>query len=378
MASFGSLMENVSFNVTNGALNDTLSVQLNNLEHLLIHGKHKGVRFYYNQTGGGNVISVMTKSLMGGAISELGELAKNTFKDLLWKDDNYAKNSNPWHEARKKARKKEQDEIKRNGSYDSKYGAFPVNDSKNYVYAVDHHGYVCQDALMLGIPLSDDKKIKFSQKYRLGNYVPGFTQEYSERNIYKTEEGIDIDHLVWYDCTAIVSIDSSKNLVVTQVQGRDYSRKELVSNGDINISVSGYITSPYPDIYPFEEVKKLRQILRYKGIIKVNNQILDGWDIDKIIIKDFSFPQEEGSKAIQRYSFNAVAVQPIRLSEVSEDTIKIITQPFDTRRDKEENKWVDMLNKQLERLKKAAANDIDVIVSQGSDYLMYDLLDKSL
>ena len=123
-------------------------------------------------------------------------------------------------------------------------------------------------------------------------------------------------------------------------------------------------------------MKKLRQILRYKGVIKVNNQILDNWDIDKIIIKDFSFPQEEGSKAIQRYSFNAVAVQPVKLSEVNEDTIKLVTQPFETERKDEENKWADLLNKQLERLKMAASDTLDLGVSVGSDYLMNDLLNK--
>ena len=86
MANFGSTMADVGFNVTNGAINQTLSVQLNNLEHMLIHGKHKGVRFYYDQTSGGNVLSVLTKSLIGGAVSELSTLAKNTFKDLLWKN----------------------------------------------------------------------------------------------------------------------------------------------------------------------------------------------------------------------------------------------------------------------------------------------------
>lgn len=380
MAGFGTIINSdVTFNVTNGALNETLATQINNLEHLLIHGKHQGVRFYYDQTSGGNVLTVMTKSLVGGAVSELGSLAKNVFKDLLWKDDNKP-TASTWYIEKKAARKKEQDEIKRNGLYNSQYGAFPVNNYQNYVYAVDHGGYLCNDALMLGIPLAEDKKLKFSQKYRLSkitddNFWISEVERINDSNAYQ-ENNFETDHLVWYDCTAVVSVDSSKNLVITSVQGRDYSRKELVSNGDINISVNGYITSPFPDIYPFEEVKKLRQILRYKGVIKVNNQILDSWDIDKIIIKDFSFPQEEGGKAIQKYSFNAVAVQPVRLSEVNEDTIKLVTQPFETEQRDEENKWADLLNKQLERLKMAASDVLDVGISQGNDYLMNDLWNK--
>lgn len=359
MANFGSTMADAGFNITNGAINQTLSVQLNNLEHLLIHGKNKGVRFYYDQTSGGNVLSVLTKSLIGGTVSELGTLAKNTFKDLLWKDAQKENPQSGWSFDRIEAVKTE---------VSQEYGKFPVNGGSAFIYATDHQGYRCRDALMMGIPLDDDKKVRFSQEYRNEDLIADFRTGEQRSQVYTKNDIIDCDHLVFFDCTAIVSIDSSKNLVITPVQGRDYSRKELVSNGDININVTGVITSMYPDVYPAEEVKKLRQILRYKGVIKVNNIILDGWDIDKIIIKDFSFPQEEGGKAMQRYSFSAVAVQPAKLSEVEEDTIGIITQPFDVEV-KEKNKWLNMLEQQLNRLKQAAGNLVDVGLSQGGDLL---------
>ena len=368
MADFGSTMADVGFSVTNGATDQTLSVQLNNLEHLLIHGKHKGVRFYYDQTSGGNVLSVVAKSLIGGAVSELSTLAKNTFKDLLWKDSKKTNERSGWSFDRMEAIK---------GELAKEYGKFPVNKDANgqtneYIYAIDHQGYRCRDALMMGIPL--EKKIFFSQEYRNEDLIADFRTGEKRSQVYTNNDIDNCDHLVFFDCTAIVNIDSAKNLVITPVQGRDYSRKELVSNGDINISVSGVITSMYPDVYPADEVNKLRQILRYKGVIEVNNQILDSWDISKIIIKDFSFPQEAGGKAVQRYSFNAVAVQPVKLSEVDEDSIGIIKQPFDVEV-KEEDKWKDMLDKNIERLKQAAGNLVDVGLSQGSSLLNNEIND---
>jgi hypothetical protein len=217
----------------------------------------------------------------------------------------------------------------------------------------------------------------FSQRYRNEDYITGYSYDGDGKRGYKANDIPNCDHLVWFDSTAIVSVESSKNLVITQVQGRDYSRKELVSNGDVNISVSGYITSLYPDVYPQEEVKKLRQILRYKGIIKVNNIILDSWDIDKIIIKDFNFPQEEGGKSVQRYSFNAVAVQPVMLSEVTEDSIQIITQPFESSDTKKKSKWSDMIDSNIESLKKGAGSLLDVGLSKGSEALNNTLYNKN-
>ena len=353
------LIGDMAFDVTNGALSQTLSVQLNNLEHLLIHGKHKGVRFYYDQTSGGNVLTVMAKSVIGGAVSELSNLAKNTFKDLLWKDPKKEGVSSGWSFDRSKAIKTE---------VDKEYGKFPVNGGGAFVYAVDHQGYRCRDALMMGIPLDDDKKIVVKQEYRNDYLIADFRSGEKREQVYTKNEVNQCDHLVFFDCAAIVNVDSQKSLVITQVQGRDYSCKELVSNGDVNIQVNGCITSLYPDVYPTEEVKKLRQILRYKGVIEVNNIILDNWNIEKIIIKDFNFPQEEGGKAMQRYSFTAVAVQPVTLSEVKEDNIGIITQPFDVE-PKPENKWKDMLEKQLDRLKQSAGSLADVGLSQGGDLL---------
>ena len=62
---------------------------------------------------------------------------------------------------------------------------------------------------------------------------------------------------VFLDLGAIVQVQSSNNLVLTKVQGRDYSRKELISGGDINFTVTGKIVSNYPDVYPYAEVSNL-------------------------------------------------------------------------------------------------------------------------
>ncbi|MCD8080129.1 MAG: DUF6046 domain-containing protein [Bacteroides sp.] len=45
-----------------------------------------------------------------------------------------------------------------------------------------------------------------------------------------------------------VKVTTKNNVVLTQVQGRDYTRKELVSGGDFEISINGLITSRYSDV----------------------------------------------------------------------------------------------------------------------------------
>lgn len=76
---------------------------------------------------------------------------------------------------------------------------------------------------------------------------------------------------VFLDLGAIVQVQSSNNLVLTKVQGRDYSRKELISGGDINFTVTGKIVSNYPDVYPYAEVSKFITLMQHKGVIQVFN-----------------------------------------------------------------------------------------------------------
>lgn len=170
----------------------------------------------------------------------------------------------------------------------------------------------------------------------------------------------DSDTLVWYDTTALITINSDKNLITTRVTGRDYSRKELVSNGDIKFSVSGQITSGRPDVYPSEEIKKFIKVMQYKGIVKINNQMLDQFGISHIVITDFSLTPREGYKAMQSYSFSAIGLQPEKELEIEQDTITIIpqTEMADT---VDDNAWMSMLKNQLDGLKSMAGD----LFSQG-------------
>ncbi|WP_296946789.1 DUF6046 domain-containing protein [uncultured Dysgonomonas sp.] len=121
---------------------------------------------------------------------------------------------------------------------------------------------------------------------------------------------IDIDKIEFVDLHARVNITSKNNIIQTVVQGRDYSRKQFISGGDIEITVTGKIASKYPDIYPEEEVSKLIKLLQYKGVIKCSHTVLNQFNISQIIILSYSIPTSDMARNIQDYSFSCVAVEP--------------------------------------------------------------------
>lgn len=242
----------------------------------------------------------------------------------------------------------------------STYGKMVVTDINGGEHAVicrDYMGYFCTDGLMLKTP--SKKPIKYDMHTQ-----PERTEEANKISL--TEDGVySAKYLVWSDCTALVSINSDRNLILTKVAGRDYSRKELVSNGDINFSVSGHILSGIAEVYPEEKVKKFIQTMRYKGIVEVNNIILDQFNISKIVIKDFSLSPVEGDKSRQDYTFNAVGIQPDSEVQVDEDTLYLDTYIKTTETNEAESKWAKFMKAAAQGAVQSLEETVDNLGAQG-------------
>lgn len=137
------------------------------------------------------------------------------------------------------------------------------------------------------------------------------------------DENFTTQHVVFIDLAPQISMQTKKNLVLTTVQGRDYTRKELVSGGDLVFSVSGNIVSNIPDMYPENDVKKLINIVEYGGIVEVNNMIFDQFNVNRLLIEDFRLERQD-CKNVQPYSMTCVAVEPDTDVVVEADTIDLI------------------------------------------------------
>ena len=246
-----SSLNNLAITATNSAMTSAMGAMFNTLQSKIANGgRDRNCKFYYNDGAGGSILQVAVKGAVGGAVSALKSEAVNAFNSLLNGKRTKSNIGSAWIESELK---KQEEEAK-------EYGMMQVDGGT--IYALDDWGCKAPEALMLGIEL--DQSITVTQKF------PVYRTQVidAKKGIYKEQEPNTINNvvntktLVWYDTTALVTINSDKNLIATRVQGRDYSRKELVSNGDIKFSVSGQITSGKPDIYPSEEVKKFIKVMQ--------------------------------------------------------------------------------------------------------------------
>ncbi len=353
-------LNNLAVTTAGGVLSSTIGTAMDTLQSLIANGgRDSNCKFYYNNGAGGSLIQVATKSVVGGAVSALKNEAVNAFNSLLNGKRTASTNGTEWV---KSELAKQEEESKAYGKLLVK----TTSGKEQAVYALDDWGNVCPDALMLGV--ETDTPIHITQ-----TMASAMSMQPGKSGIAYNDYHVQTNTLVWYDTTALITINSDKNLLATRVTGRDYSRKELISNGDIKFTVSGQITSGKPDIYPSEEMKKFYKVMQYKGIVKINNQILDQLGITHIVIENFSVSPRQGYKALQQYTFSAIGLQPETEIEVSEDTISIIKQnPMSVQED-DSSEWLKMLNSQLEGLKSMASDTF----SQGAGLaagLLNDLL----
>lgn len=176
-------------------------------------------------------------------------------------------------------------------------------------------------------------------------------------------ESFETSLVCFIDLTASVSVQSSKNLILSQVQGRDYTRKELISGGDLTFQISGRIVSDTAGVYPENDVKKFIQIMQHGGIINVNHLFFKQFNVNRIIVKEYSMGNSD-CKNMQPYSFSCVAVEPDEDVEIKADTINTINNEIFKA---EKDKWYKLiLQKQLSSI----AGNVSSVTTLGIDSLV--------
>jgi hypothetical protein len=107
--------------------------------------------------------------------------------------------------------------------------------------------------------------------------------------------------------TVMMNVNQSKNIVRTPIAGRDGTVKEYISDGDFDISISGRLVTPYANVYPREEVNILFELLSLKKQIPVASDFLLLFNIDSIVVLNYTITEVEGSRNQVEFSINALS-----------------------------------------------------------------------
>ena len=123
----------------------------------------------------------------------------------------------------------------------------------------------------------------------------------------------DIDGAEMVISSILMDVNQDRNIIVTNIQGRDGSVKEYISNGDYNVMLRGAIVQVDANSYPGTEVERLHNILKQKFSIPVVSGFLNQFGIRNLTIQSFSFPQKEGFNDTQLFEIRAVSDDDINV-----------------------------------------------------------------
>jgi hypothetical protein len=109
--------------------------------------------------------------------------------------------------------------------------------------------------------------------------------------------------------TVIVSVSQTKNIIATPITGRDGTVKEYIALGDYMVSISGILTAANGQ-YPEESIAALAMAKKAPVSLEVVNKLLQLYDIDNMVIADYSIPQEPGKYSTQVVNIQAWSDNP--------------------------------------------------------------------
>ncbi|MDL2290429.1 DUF6046 domain-containing protein [Paludibacteraceae bacterium OttesenSCG-928-F17] len=106
----------------------------------------------------------------------------------------------------------------------------------------------------------------------------------------------------------LVSIEG-ENVIIKRNVAKSAARgsiKERWCEGDVKISIEGTFVSDDLQKYPTTEIQKLRKVIKQRQAIKVENELLQLFNVNHIIIEDYKLPFSKGEN-VQNYSLSALS-----------------------------------------------------------------------
>lgn len=111
---------------------------------------------------------------------------------------------------------------------------------------------------------------------------------------------------------------SGENWTVKRRVSKSKSRGSVKirwAEGDIKINIEGTFVNADLTKYPTTEVQKLREVIKQRRAIQVQNELLQLWNINQIVIEDYDIPFTKGEN-----------VQNYRLSALSDDSYNLFIE----------------------------------------------------
>ena len=111
---------------------------------------------------------------------------------------------------------------------------------------------------------------------------------------YKTLQGNIVEYEEFSVQSVAMIVSQAKNIVKTQISGRNGTVKEYNNSGDFEISISANINELIA-VFPADQMQTFRELVKVPESIPVISKILNSiFEIDNVVLNDFSFSPNQG------------------------------------------------------------------------------------
>lgn len=111
---------------------------------------------------------------------------------------------------------------------------------------------------------------------------------------YKTLEGVIVEYEKLQLQSVLMIVGQSKNIVKTQISGRNGTVKEYNNDGDYQIALQANINE-LENVFPAEQIQAFQEIKKVPESIPILSKILNSFfEIDNVVIEDFSLNPQTG------------------------------------------------------------------------------------
>lgn len=166
-----------------------------------------------------------------------------------------------------------------------------------------------QSSIQLAVQDSNETISDSRSKFGL----PVFDTILFEQLDYKTNDDKDIRVKPFSIGTALCDVSMSRNIVVTQIAGRNGTVKEYISDGDFQINIKGVLASLYQNTPPTESIGHLLQFCSSPVEIDVTSNFLAYFGIYTLVIKDYKFNQMEGQRNVIGFDLTCLSDVPFEI-----------------------------------------------------------------
>ena len=118
----------------------------------------------------------------------------------------------------------------------------------------------------------------------------------------------------------LLEVNQRKNIVKTDIQGRNGSFKQYIGDSDFEISVSGLIVAKdhKQGVRPEEEIINFLKMCQSPEALTIESVFLDLFEIDTVVVDSYKLIQEEGKLDNQTFTMQLLSDTPVNL-EIQEN-----------------------------------------------------------